>query len=270
MTKVSAKTPPSRKYAHLYEEWRRLYVEEQMTVRGIAQKSGCGHIPVRNALVWMGVQIRGRKETQRMLSGADDHAEAWLQLAAQGVKGKEIARRYNVSKPVVYRVLAEHGVRLPATGGIVERPVADRFHEGYKVTMSGCWQWTGNVNKSGYGRIFDGRDVVLAHRLSYELHTGVTPGEKKVCHRCDNPPCVNPDHLFLGDMAKNVHDMIEKGRHAHGERVPQAKLTEAQVKAIRALHAAGEHRHVDLAELFGVSRRAIGQVVARRSWAHVD
>lgn len=93
-------------------------------------------------------------------------------------------------------------------------PLAERFWA--KVEKgSSCWTWTGSTDPNGYGRIQRGgrkEGVLLAHRLSWHLATGVDPGELCILHLCDNPPCVNPDHLVLGTMAANNYDMVRKGR----------------------------------------------------------
>lgn len=162
----------------------------------------------------------------------------------------------------------------------------------------GCWTWTGCKNRKGYGpfsyggRVANGGKKVLAHRLSYELHVGPIPENQFVCHHCDNPACVNPEHLFLGNNADNMRDMKEKGRHwmlhkpelilrgddhpsrlhpermARGEAHGVAKLTEPQVLEIRALFESG-HSKNGLAKRFGMSRYAIRCVVDRVSWKHI-
>lgn len=97
-------------------------------------------------------------------------------------------------------------------------PAVDRFWS--KVDKSGtCWVWTAHTDRRGYGRMQRGergQGVILAHRFSWHLATGIDPGDLCVLHLCDNPPCVNPDHLVLGTRAANVLDMINKGRQSSG------------------------------------------------------
>lgn len=93
----------------------------------------------------------------------------------------------------------------------VAAELADRFWA--KVDRSGeCWTWTASAHSFGYGRFGIGRRVFTAHRVAWELVNGPVPGGLHVCHRCDNPPCVRPDHLFLGTAKENLRDMIAKGR----------------------------------------------------------
>ncbi len=100
------------------------------------------------------------------------------------------------------------------------RPLEDRFWA-FVVKGPGCWTWTG-ATSAGYGRIREGRAgtrYIGAHRVSWELANGPIPDGLFVCHKCDNPPCVRPDHLFLGTAADNVADMIAKGRGRKPARV---------------------------------------------------
>lgn len=95
------------------------------------------------------------------------------------------------------------------------RPLVDRFSEKYVVDAStGCWKWAGSTVNGGYGMINAGRGAgnILAHRASYAIHVGEIPDGMLVLHRCDNPSCVNPKHLFLGDHNDNMKDMARKGR----------------------------------------------------------
>lgn len=130
-----------------------------------------------------------------------------------------------------------------------------------------CWLWTLGLWKDGYGQTrWDGH-AIGAHRLAYTLAVG-DPGELCVLHSCDNPPCCNPAHLFLGTKADNAADRNAKRRQSHGSRVPCSKLTEADVLALRAEHAAGS-THRALATKFGLSRGTVSKVIHRQSWSHI-
>lgn len=140
---------------------------------------------------------------------------------------------------------------------------------------STCWEWPGHRTAGGYGvlRTYgrSGRDL-YAHRLIWEQYAGPIPEGIQVLHRCDNPPCVRPIHLFLGTVEDNVRDMWTKGRgkggFVRGETVGNHKLTEAQVIEIRALYGP-QMGYKRLAQRFGVSRSTIMRIVKERSWTHV-
>ncbi len=141
-----------------------------------------------------------------------------------------------------------------------------------KVDKSGdCWLWTG-AKTHGYGhlnRYRDGRQVHLrAHRVSWEEHYGAIPDGMCVCHRCDNPSCVRPDHLFLGTQDENLADMRGKGRGSAPPRVRRPRLTEEQAREIIAAKAGGLpiapfHRK------FGVARSTVYAVAYGVNWRHL-
>ena len=140
-----------------------------------------------------------------------------------------------------------------------------------RIDRSGdCWEWTGYRDRGGYGKVMVDRRKSLAHRVVYAAVHGEIPSEMCVCHRCDNPACCNPAHLFLGSHTDNMRDMGRKGRNAQprGERSAHAKLTAADVLAIREMHASGSAMRA-LARTFGVSYPSIAAVVKRKTWRHV-
>lgn len=155
-----------------------------------------------------------------------------------------------------------------------ERPIADRFWEKVRKTpeTDGCWLWTAHTVGWGYGSIrarVRGRwSRCYAHRLSWELHHGEIPDGLQVLHRCDQPLCVRPDHLFLGTQADNIADKIAKGRQNRGETTPNARLTADLVRTLRARHAAGE-KTASLALFAGVAPRTIRDAVQAKTWGHV-
>ena len=102
----------------------------------------------------------------------------------------------------------------------------------------------------------------LAHRLAYEFTYGPIPSKMHVCHRCDNPPCCNPEHLFLGTAKDNARDMVDKGRFVNNS----LKLTPEQVAAIRAEYAAGGVTQEALAKRYGVTRGNIGMIIRGVNW----
>lgn len=136
---------------------------------------------------------------------------------------------------------------------------------------SGCWEWQrGKSNGYGYVKI-PGQQNVGAHILSYRLFVGGIPDGQWVLHRCDNPPCINPDHLFLGTCQDNIDDMRSKGRNYRpiGELNKFAKLTWAKVAEIRKAYRTGAANQKILAERYGVAASMISCVVNYVTWTDI-
>lgn len=134
-----------------------------------------------------------------------------------------------------------------------------------------CWGWSGSKHKQGYGKISVFGKSKMAHRVSYELFKGSTKG-LMVCHKCDNPECTNPEHLFLGKAVDNMQDKVQKGRHRgakKGSRHHLSKLSEFDVQRIRSIYACGKMNQYQLAEKFGVSQSEISMIVTYKKWSHV-
>lgn len=157
------------------------------------------------------------------------------------------------------------------------RSLEDRFWERVHKTDS-CWLWDGKWS-SDYGRLGDaGHRTVLMHRFSWELHYGSIPDNLWVLHRCDNPSCVNPAHLFLGTHDDNMADMAAKHRagfQQHPEKAPKgerhgnAKLTDENVRSIRRLRAQGIARKA-VAQMFGISESNVKAITSHKAWPHIE
>ena len=148
-------------------------------------------------------------------------------------------------------------------------PIEKRYFK-YVVKTDGCWSWIGNTN-GRYGTTREsgaGGTSRYVHRLMWEWVNGEIPEGMLVCHTCDNPVCVNPDHLFLGTDKTNSDDKIRKGRHAYGERNAHTKLTEKQVLLIKDMR--GKIRGKELARLFKVRRSCISRIQLGRRWKYLE
>lgn len=191
-----------------------------------------------------------------------------------------------VGQPLVFRRVPTHrvaaqtlGIRLPKTVGrkCLQDFCVNPMHLittvqektlwlflGHVAVGDGCWEWQGHRQKGrgNYGLLA----TMRAHRYSYKLFIG-DPGDASVLHKCDNPPCVRPDHLFLGTQRDNVHDCMVKGRRAIGTRRSDA-MTEETVTEARAARAAGATL-TELSLVYGIDTGAMSALCRRRTWKHV-
>lgn len=147
--------------------------------------------------------------------------------------------------------------------------VLERFEAKF-TKGNGCWEWTAQKDRKGYGKFCIANKKQGAHRVAYQLYVGEIVNGLHVLHHCDNPSCVNPSHLFLGTNADNVHDSVNKGRciRASGEKQHLAKLKEEQVRIIRERRNVGDGVAV-LAKEFGVSEQNIRMIVRFRTWKSI-
>lgn len=189
-----------------------------------------------------------------MANGTCSESECHGQVKARGLCGAHLHRLYRYGDPQQ---------SAPPRPSIEERFWA-------KVDRRGpdeCWPWTGHRHLRGYGDLHVDGATGKAHRISYELHHGAIPADLHVCHHCDNSPCVNPAHLFLGTHADNSSDMKAKGRSARGERHSQARLTVEAVRDIRWSYARG-FKQAELAAKYAVSPSAVSAVLRGITWRH--
>lgn len=158
---------------------------------------------------------------------------------------------------------------------------AERFwrHVDTDSDPRGCWLWRGHCNEFGYGLFsadgIAGSKILRAHRVAWELLRGAIPVGLELCHHCDNPPCVNPDHLFIGTRSDNMRDMVAKGRHRSnlphqwGEAHSQARLSDEDVIEMRRRYSFGGVTQRQLALAYGVSDNHVSAILTRRLWRHL-
>lgn len=157
-----------------------------------------------------------------------------------------------------------HYYQLRDRGELEKHPVTlgtkalkDRLLEKVDKATNGCWEWTGQLNYYGYGVIWHNRAGRRAHRVSFEIHKGPLTKDDVVCHSCDNPKCVNPDHLFKGTKLDNNRDAKSKGRNARGQRAGSARLSDSAIELLKM----GEHlSQRELAQIFGISQSQVSRI----------
>ena len=149
-----------------------------------------------------------------------------------------------------------------------------------------CWEWNSNRSYNGYGRFRMPAGWYGAHRIAYTLTKGLIAKDALVLHTCDNPGCVNPGHLWLGNQTDNMADMFKKGRgrramgkdngaYTHPEKMPRgedhgsSKLKPRQVQEIRRLYATGSYKQRDLAVQYSVTQSLVSNILHRNLWAHI-
>lgn len=135
---------------------------------------------------------------------------------------------------------------------------------------TGCWVWKGGCDTWGHGRMMAFHRKSHVHRFSWELFRGQIPPGIDVLHKCDNPPCWNPDHLFLGTQTDNNRDRDMKNRQSKGMRNHKSTLTDDDVKRMREMYSTGNYSTRALAEFFPVKYAAVWQIVSGRAWKHLS
>jgi uncharacterized protein (UPF0248 family) len=143
-----------------------------------------------------------------------------------------------------------------------EKRFLSRFKQGEKES---CWIWEGNKTGNGYGSLAINGKQIPTHRLSYEYFVGPIPEGMCVCHTCDTPLCLNFNHLWLGTKKDNMRDCVNKDRnyHSRGEKHPKHKLTEEQVKEIRA----STLKRCELGQMYGVAKSTIKDIKNGKNWS---
>lgn len=157
--------------------------------------------------------------------------------------------------------------------------IRERFESKLVKRDSGCWEWTGRKNKGGYGAMVVNGKSLRAHRLAFQIYSKPLGDDQLACHHCDNPSCVNPDHLYAGTPQSNADDKVARGRCHRPKYGPEilpgetnaiSKLSDDAVRKIRELHKSGSATNKHIAEIFEVSPSLISKVVNGHIWRHVE
>ncbi len=177
---------------------------------------------------------------------------------SRGFCAMHYRRNHLYGDPLIVKLKQLHGATL-----------LERWEHYVPERGTGCWEWRGNRDTNGYGRLNIGDVPQLAHRIAWELFRGPITSEEHICHRCDNPPCVRPEHLFKGDHTSNMADKMRKKRHRYGVSRGVAhggvKLTEDDVRAIRA----STLKLRELAEVYSISMTQASDIRRLKSWRHL-
>lgn len=183
--------------------------------------------------------------------------ELWTKMYNEGLSIKQIAKELHQSKRNIAKAL--DGILRRVN----HRTIGDFISQVAFGNDEECWEWVGSYNNHGYGTIkLDGE--ALAHRWSYKYFNGDTCG-LNVCHSCDNPKCVNPNHLFLGTQKDNSLDMARKGRHPY---LLQRKLPDEKVRDIRRLASLG-YKSREISDKHGMTVDSIQRITSRRYYKDV-
>lgn len=152
----------------------------------------------------------------------------------------------------------------------------DRFFRNIKPPdndIEDCWLWSGYLDKDRYGELYiDSKNIkhIRSHRFSWEYFIGQIPVDKQILHKCDNPPCVNPNHLFIGTQQDNKNDEISKKRHAFGQKQGASILTDNDVKKIIEETLIRKHISIfDIANAYNVHHSTINNIIQEYRWTHV-
>ena len=183
-------------------------------------------------------------------------------FAEIGLTTGEAARILCAANTTVRKYAARLGVRFPN-----KKAAYRRFHASYEKRPSGCWEWTAADRGNGYGCINVDGKLVSAHRYSWRLKHGEWP-TRFVCHKCDNPSCVNPGHLFEGAPLENARDMHAKGRAnpPNGAAHHSTRLDDEKVRQIRA----STKTLKEIGAEFGIDQSAVWKIKNRQRWRHVS
>lgn len=156
-------------------------------------------------------------------------------------------------------------------GKYKRKSIEERFFEKVIINKGECWGWKGGLAHFGYGLMKVRGKNDRAHRISWRIHKGEIPKGKLVLHKCDNPICSNPEHLYLGTQSDNVKDIYNRNRRSQrGEKNNQSKLKENQVREIRKKYTGKRGELKSLGEEYRVNYNTIRLIIRNERWKHIE
>lgn len=201
----------------------------------------------------------------------DERNQIICELYVAGCARSEISMKVRVSIPTIDKVVRENGIQKRIDNHSARKlTLQERFERCVdRTNSSGCWTWTGLKSGSGYGAINYNNKKLSAHRVAYQIYKD-DPGDLLVLHKCDNPICVNPEHLFLGTDSDNAKDKQVKGRchETKGIKNANAKLSVDDILKIRELATLGIS-YSEIGRRFGISHNQASAIHKRKSWSHI-
>jgi len=153
--------------------------------------------------------------------------------------------------------------------GRLKNNLEDVWKKINKKENDDCWEWVGALSNNGYGAFVLNQKTYSSHRIVYELIYGSISSGYCILHKCNNPSCCNPSHLYLGTHADNSKQMVNEGRSCRGEKNGRSKLNVEQIREIRRLYSTGKYYQRELGIRFGVSRSEIGRIVNGIMWGYI-
>ncbi len=138
------------------------------------------------------------------------------------------------------------------------------------IVSNGCWLWKMGKDKDGYGKVTIDYKCYRSHRVAFECVNGKIQAGAMACHKCDNPSCCNPDHIFLGTQMENITDSVAKGHHIRGSRCHLAKLSDCDIREVFDLHRSGRFDQGQIADIYCVSQASMSCILLRKTWRRVE
>lgn len=217
---------------------------------------------------WVGQQMKNMGIPTKRIEPSQD--ELYNLYYKDNLTLEQIGKNYKKSRGAIKQRMIQFNIPIKRRGGVKQDPlVCFLRHIKFPDNSSDCWEWVGAKQGWGGGAFHFEGHTIAASRFSYLLFKGKIPPTLFVCHSCDNPCCVNPTHLWIGDQKANMDDMRQKDRRALGEKHGNSKLTESNIKEIRQFIKQGLPL-TKIGELFNVKYKAIYKIKTGCTWKHVQ